>query len=40
MQIATQYSNAGTQTNAEEELNTYQRTTAVGGPTKFGFARF
>lgn len=38
--LATQYSNAGTQTSAEEELNTYQRTTAVGGPTKFGFARF
>lgn len=36
--LATQYSNAGTQTNAEEELNTYQRTTSVGGPTKFGFA--
>lgn len=38
--LATQYSNAGTQTSAEEELNTYQRTGAVGGPTKFGFARF
>ncbi|WP_134681113.1 hypothetical protein [Paracoccus ravus] len=37
--IATQYSNAGPQITAEEELNTYQRTTAVGGPTKFGFAR-
>lgn len=39
MQLATQYSNAGTQSNAEEELNTYQRTTAIGGPTKFNFAR-
>ena len=38
--MATQYSNAGTQTNAEEELNTYARTGAVGGPTKFNFARF
>ena len=39
VQLATQYSNAGTQTNAEEELNTYQRTTAIGGPTKFSFLR-
>lgn len=40
VQLATQYSNAGTQSSAEEELNTYGRTTAIGGPTKFGFARF
>lgn len=39
VQLATQYSNAGTQSSAEEELNTYGRTTAIGGPTKFGFAR-
>ena len=39
VQLATQYSNAGTQTTPEEELNTYSRTGATQA-TKFNFARF
>lgn len=36
---ATQFSQAGGQTSAEEELGTYQRTGAVLGGSKFKFAR-
>lgn len=36
---ATQFTQAGGQTSAEEELGTYQRTGAVVGGTKFTFAR-
>jgi len=39
VQTATRYVDAGGQTNVEEELGTYMRTTTVAGGTKFGFVK-
>lgn len=39
VQTATHYVDAGGQTQVEEELGTYIRTSAVAGGTKFGFAK-
>lgn len=38
MGVATQYATSGTQTQVEEELGTYRRTTSAAGGTKFNFA--
>jgi hypothetical protein len=39
LQTATHYANAGGQTQVEEELGTYIRTSAIAGGTKFSFAK-